>query len=323
MSRSGSGFSPLNGVATVRNFVDVMREVSFDSERQQAERQPHMLILAPDETLARQVSDELTGSVESPSLVLGNLDGGSRDVDGYDVVVVYDPASGQSFDRIRRRSGRGGLHVFDVASIDTSGWADELRNRVCRAIPDLAPALGRWFRPFRPAAARAVIDETSRVNAQFALVSNAPAVIPVFGSLAAAGADFFVITKNQIMLIFKLAAIHGRDLRNQWGLMREMAPVVGTGLAWRTVAREASAFIPLAAGTIPKVAIAWTGTMAAGWAADAYYQFGERPTKEQWSSYYKTAMKAPPAFTLPLRRDAGRKDAANGNDIIETTLSAP
>jgi uncharacterized protein (DUF697 family) len=103
----------------------------------------------------------------------------------------------------------------------------------------------------------------------------------VVGSLLSAGADTIVLTKNQLMMVYKIAAASGRDLDDQHAILREMIPVVGQGFLWRTVAREATTLLPLAAGTIPKVAIAFTGTYALGRAAELFYRFGKKPTKEQ------------------------------------------
>jgi uncharacterized protein (DUF697 family) len=72
-------------------------------------------------------------------------------------------------------------------------------------------------------AAKQIIDETAMANAQFSLVSNIPTLLPVVGNLAAAGADFIVLTKNQVMMLYKLAAAFGRDLE------RLSKPVMGGG----------------------------------------------------------------------------------------------
>src|SRR5690606_1105070 len=128
-----------------------------------------------------------------------------------------------------------------------------------------------------------------KANAQFALVSNVPAVIPIVGNIVAAGADLIVLTKNQVMMVFKIAAAHNRDLNNQMAMMRELAPVVGGGFLWRTVAREAASFLPLAAGTVPKVAIAYVGTVVMGRAADYYYRFGEKPTRQHLREFTRKA----------------------------------
>ena len=119
--------------------------------------------------------------------------------------------------------------------------------------------------------------------------------------IVAAGADLIVLTNNQVMMVFKIAAVHERDLNNQMALMRELAPVVGTGFLWRTIAREAASFLPLAAGTVPKVAIAFVGTMVMGRAADYYYRFGKKPTREHLKAFTERAAQS--VSRLQISRD--------------------
>jgi uncharacterized protein (DUF697 family) len=284
-----------------------MREMSFEDERAQAERLPRILVMAPTEEIGKRIGNALIGTTESAALSVWPLDSAGRNTDAYDVVIVNNPDSNATFRKARDKAGSSGYRVFDLALTDVSdeSWAPRLRERIAEALPDLAPALGRWFPSFRPAATKAVIDETARVNAQFALVSNLPAAIPIVGSIAAAGADFFILTKNQVMMVFKLAAIHGRDLSDHWLIIREMLPVVGAGFLWRSLAREATNFLPLMAGTVPKVAIAFTGTIAAGRAAEFYYRFGKKPSREQLREYYVQASETLKRLQLPLGRDNG------------------
>jgi uncharacterized protein (DUF697 family) len=174
-------------------------------------------------------------------------------------------------------------------------------------------SLGRTFPALRQAAAMHVINTTSRVNGQFALVSNIPALVPLIGGVLAAGADTIVLTKNQLMLIFKLAAIHGRDVDDRFRIYREMLPVVGAGLAWRTVARELAALMPFAAGTVPKVGIAVAGTYAAGMAAHIFYVEGKRASGERMRGYYRQAMEEivrKPAMLRANNRGDRREDDA-------------
>lgn len=282
---------PVSAVSTVRNFFDLMKEISFDDIRDAAERMPRIVVVAPSTDIATAIGAQLTGVTGSPAVSTDTLELKTLDLLRADVVVVHNPNSGGTFVQLRGQAPHAGVGVFDLPQFESGNDAalEQLRGRIVSQLPDHAPALGRWFKPFRPAAAKAVIDESARVNAQFALVSNIPAAIPIVGSLAAAGADFLVLTKNQLMLIYKLAAIHDRDLRDRAKIMREMVPVVGAGLGWRTIAREATSFLPLAAGTIPKVAIAYSGTMATGWAAEFYYRYGKKATKEQWRAYLASA----------------------------------
>lgn len=299
------GTGALSAVGTVKNFVTIMRELSFDQERMQAETQPRVLVLAADPATGSRIGDQLTGTTGSPAITVWPLDATNRNIDLYDVVVIYNPATSETFHKMRDKAGINGMKVFDLANADgdPEKWAEPLRQRITAMQPELAPAFGRWFPSFRSAATKAVIDETARVNAQFAVVANIPSAIPIIGALASAGADFFVLTKNQVMMAFKLAAIHGRDLSDQWGIVRELLPIVGAGFMWRTLAREAASFLPLMAGTIPKVAIAYTGTVAAGRGAEFYYRFGKKPSRDQLAVYYQQASESLKRLPLPGGRD--------------------
>jgi uncharacterized protein (DUF697 family) len=188
---------------------------------------------------------------------------------------------------------------FEGGGPDDPTAVDRLRADILKRNADRAPAFGRALPAFRAAAAKQVIDETAAANAQFSLVSNIPTLLPVIGNIAAAGADFIVLTKNQVMMLYKLAAVFGRDLRDQRGILQDVLPVVGAGLLWRTVARQATTWMPFAAGTIPKLAIAYVGTMAVGRAAEFYYRTGLKPTRSQLDQFTRQAVEMLRHLDLP------------------------
>lgn len=282
--------SPLGAVGTVRSFMNVVKDIDFEEVRDRAEQMPRMQVIAPTEDLANEAIASLFGD--------GNHQGASAeswndrstfDPALSDVVIVYDPDGQGLFDSVRKASGsrRSASNVFFLArQIDGGGNpAETVRAEAMEMLPELAPAFGRHYPTWRIAAVRAIVDQSSRANAQFALVSNIPAVIPLLGGLVSASADLLVLTKNQLMMCYKIAAAHGRDLTDHMAIVRELTPVVGAGFLWRTVAREAASFIPLAAGTIPKVGIAFAGTMTMGKAADFYYREGKGPNKSQLEQF--------------------------------------
>jgi uncharacterized protein (DUF697 family) len=323
---SGSG-----ALGAVRTFVSVLREISFDEIREQATTPPRLLVLAPTAATARHLGGELTGATNDLMVIARDLTAPSEDLDRFDAIVLYDPwrARDPAGDRHRlpAQSTHHAIFSYDALSLNDVAALERLRTRIVTRLPERAPAFGRAFPALRPAAAKLVIDETARTNAEFALVSNIPAVVPIIGSLAAVGADFLVLTKNQVMMIFKLAAIHDRDLHNHVAIVQELIPVVGAGLLWRTVAREAASFLPLAAGTIPKVAIAYAGTASVGRAADFYYRTNLRPTREQMQGYYRQAAEAVRKLPFPLPLPAGRKRppalaAPAGDQVIDITARA-
>jgi uncharacterized protein (DUF697 family) len=295
-------------VNNLKTMMSVLREVSFDDIREDAQRSPRVLVYGPTPYDARWFSDQVFGPEGGEKAITRDLGGSIDDIGTYDFIVIYDPegeAERIGLNQRLRSLGmtppifrHGGHGAHEQARIDS------LRLEIARRMGDRSTAVGRAFPGMRAAASKVAIDETSVANAQFALVSNIPAVLPVIGGLAAAGADFIVLTKNQVMMIYKLAAIHGRDLSDQTRLIQEIAPVVGVGFAWRTVARQAASFMPFAAGTIPKIAVAYGGTMVAGRAAEFYYRTDRKPTSTQIAQYRKQAQESMGKFV----RSIGKKD---------------
>lgn len=99
-----------------------------------------------------------------------------------------------------------------------------------------------------------------------------------------------MLTKNQLLLLYKLAALYGRDVDERRQVYLEMAPVVGAALVWRTVARQLVALVPSFLGAVPKIAIAYSGTVVVGRAAQYYYEEGRRPTRAEWDRLYRQAV---------------------------------
>lgn len=314
MLKKGGG--ALGAVGAVRSFMNVVRDIDFDEVRDRAETAPKTLVIAADQALAEDAASQLFGAGAHEGVVLEPWqDNSSVDGSRWDAIVVYDPAGAGVLDGVRKAAGsRGSDRVFYLAQRQPGGRnpVDDIREEITRSNPDIAPSYGRLFEEWRPAAVRAIIDESAKANAQFALVSNIPAVIPILGGFVAASADLIVLTKNQVMMCYKIAAAHDRDLGNQMGVVRELTPVVGAGFLWRTAAREAASFIPLAAGTIPKVVIAFAGTMTTGRAADYYYRYGKKPSKDQMTQFMDQATKMVKRMPI-VGANADNKDANAGN----------
>lgn len=322
MVRGKGGMSRgLGFIGAARSMVSILKEMSFDEVRDEAQRAPKLLVVAPTEDDARSIASQLTGERKAGSVDARSDTPSPSELASYDASVVHDPDDSRLADRLREQlDGKGGggpVFRLEGGAAPQASQLDELRLRMMERLLERAPAFGRAFVAFRPQAAKAVIDETAKANAQFALVSNIPAVVPLIGGLMAASADFLVLTKNQLMLLYKIAAIHGRDLSDQFGIIREMVPVVGAGLAWRTVAREVASFVPFAAGTIPKVAIAYAGTLSVGKAADFYYRFGHKPDREQMKDYYKQAANRVKALPFGLGPDGNASPSASDKTKTE------
>ena len=137
--------------------------------------------------------------------------------------------------------------------------APNLENRIVRAAGDGAAALAVRL----PAVRRAYCDHVVLANASQNAVIGAVVIIP--------GADMPAMTANQIRMVLKIAAAYGEEI----GLDRalEILSVVGTAFVFRTLARQALDFVP-GFGWALKGAVGFTGTVALGEAAIAYFEAG-------------------------------------------------
>jgi len=156
-------------------------------------------------------------------------------------------AAGVFDDEVAR--GLGGDHA----------GAPNLENRIVRAAGDGAAALAVRL----PAVRRAYCDHVVLANASQNAVIGAVVIIP--------GADMPAMTANQIRMVLKIAAAYGEEI----GLDRalEILSVVGTAFVFRTLARQALDFVP-GFGWALKGAVGFTGTVALGEAAIAYFEAG-------------------------------------------------
>jgi uncharacterized protein (DUF697 family) len=310
------GLSIPNPVSTAREMFGIVREMSFDDLREAALRLPRIAVVGLSVADARLTAESFFGPEARQHIVaLGEDDAWPHEAD---VVLV---------DRRVRGAGRPGDR--GVLGYDPG----ESREQVLKALfafgDDSELRVGRTFPVTRPAAATYAINATSLANGQFALVSNIPTMVPVVGDIMAIGADTIVLTKNQLMLIYKLAAIHGRDLEQRWRIYSEMLPIVGAAMFWRSVARDLVTLIPFWAGTIPKVAIAFAGTYAAGMAAHLYYLEGKRVSPERMRAFYRDALQLARRqhFTLPARagqlQGQARALPARARDLSDSARTLP
>jgi len=131
--------------------------------------------------------------------------------------------------------------------------------RGMRVVDDLA--LARHLPAFRRPVIRDLIEEVALANAAYSLGAGLLQVNPVTG-LPIAVADTLVLTKNQLLLAYKIALAMGlpADLQH---VMPQVLGVIGGGLACRQAARGLVSLLP-ALGVVPKVAIAFAGTYAIG-----------------------------------------------------------
>lgn len=153
---------------------------------------------------------------------------------------------------------------------------EDLRMAAARRIPGLRDGVGRWL-----------ISDVAFSNATYSLTSGLPEMVPLL-NIPLNAADILVLTKNQALLVYKIALAYGAppDFQSQ---MKEVLPVIGGGFLWRQVARQLIGLIP-GFGILPKVAVAYAGTYATGQAAAMWYRSGEILSGDALTRLYRQAM---------------------------------
>ena len=193
-----------------------------------------------------------------------------------------------------------GIRLYSLAEV---GGRDRLIERVLEERPDLALSLARRFPGFREPAAERIIRETALANAEFAMLSALPGVIPVIGPLLPAGAigDMFMLTKNQAMMMYRLAAIYELplDVSSRAG---DLTPILAQAFGWRTLAREILGFVPGGVGLVARGTIAYAGTTAIGKGIHALYKTGKQPTRAQLREFYRQSLASGREVVVGIRR---------------------
>lgn len=134
-------------------------------------------------------------------------------------------------------------------------------------------ALARAYPALRPAVSHKLIQSVSLANATYAFGTGVVEILPVL-ALPLTAADIIVLTKNQLLLAYKVALVMGETATLQ-EILPKLLSVVGLGIVWRQVARTLVGLIP-GLGIVPKVAVAYGGTYTSGQAIYQWYVNGEK-----------------------------------------------
>ena len=294
------------------DFFSIMRQLSVDNLRDAALEPPAIMVVG-EERARDQVTQRLFGPEAQPYIRgVTEVPVRTKDETPVDLIVlVWDGQNETMLKQAGPAARAQGVPTVVVRMVDapfpesmlapgpitrvpvddTRGdeWRRTIRTVLAEMDEERLLAVGRHFPVLRSTVADGLVRGTSVANAQFATMSNLPAVVPIIGNIIGATADFLVLTKNQMLLIFKLAAVYGRDIDDRKRVYVEMAPVVGAGFVWRTVARQLAALAPGLIGALPKIAIAYSGTYVVGRSAQFYYEEGHAPTREDLEAFYQQA----------------------------------
>ena len=239
------------GKAVLKQSMARLRSIRPSQIRRDAQRPFHLVLIAnglADREALRRVFLPEQLSPEDHRLALAHL------ADGHAVagqpLQVCTPAAADA------------CYVVIDPSHPAPGFVALLR-----AYPEYGLALGRSFPPLREPLAQELIRAVAARNAAVAAVSALPEVIPtplsILLALGEMGSDTVLITANQMLLAFELAALCGAEVG--WRAQsRSLAAVAAGGLGWRTLAREIVGLIPAGVGLAAKAGIAYSGTVAVG-----------------------------------------------------------
>jgi uncharacterized protein (DUF697 family) len=192
---------------------------------------------------------------------------------------------------------------------------EEAQTTLARAVLERLPreltmAAARRLPGLRASFATQLTQATSNANASYALASSLPQQIP-FLSLPFAAADMLILTKNQALMVYRLALAHGAPADFQAHL-REILPVVGGAYLWRQLARTLVGLIP-GWGVVPKVSVAYAGTYTTGVVAVRWYATGEVIKGEQLRQLGAEALERAKAIATDLVASARERGSAVGN----------
>ena len=155
------------------------------------------------------------------------------------------------------------------------------------ASPEQRLALAYRLPPLRPAAFQQLIQETSQANATYAFSTGLAEIIPVLDIPLNVG-DLIVLTKNQLVMAYKIAVMAGKQGAPQQ-LLGEILGVLGSGFLFRQLARQLVGLVPVW-GIAPKVAISYAGTWAIGQAIVLWAVEGQQITPEVLRQFLDDAL---------------------------------
>jgi uncharacterized protein (DUF697 family) len=305
-------------------------EIDLEAIRLEAERPFQVLLAAEEPADAERLALALAGEPH-PWLLARAAEAALREAGSRAFDLALAIARGAELGtelqalRQRLRSARVPLVTVAIGGGRSAGLAREgeaarvgaasleaalpaLPEAVLGAAPlGLRVSLARQLPALRPALLEALVAETARANAKYALTTALAESVPLL-SAPLNLADVVVLTKNQLLMSYRIVLACGRSGRAR-DLLREIVGVVGSGFLFRQAGRQLLGLIPLA-GIPLKSAIAWAGTVAIGRAVAAWASRGERPSRAAVARLYRDSLaqaKGAVRPLLPERLDRGRR----------------
>ncbi|PDW00727.1 hypothetical protein [Candidatus Chloroploca asiatica] len=203
------------------------------------------------------------------------------------VIIIAGVAAPDETEPVRPEFAHARILV--LPELGASDVAEQIATAILDRLPkDRQLAAARAVTGLRSVYARTLVNSISNTNATYVLLSSIPMQIPIL-SVPIATADMLVLTKNQALMVYRLALAHGAAPDFQ-ARMREILPVVGGAFAWRQLARTLIGLIPFW-GILPRVAVSYAGTYATGMAAWRWFAEGELVSRERMKAIAEDALR--------------------------------
>jgi uncharacterized protein (DUF697 family) len=326
-------------VGSPKGFLDIVKSVSINDIAKEANRPVSVAIVGDEARRLTAMEALFSGDPTGKELPKTRALPESPFVQAFDTMTdeAGFPRTPGVFDLVidvggGRRDMPVGTPVYSVAEL--GGWTDTLE-RILDDKPDLALPLARSFPVFRRSVTQRIIAQTSTANAQFSLLTGVTAQFPLLAIALPVNSlsDVVILTKNQAMMVLRIAAAHGLSLDYR-SRLKELVPLVGNALGWRTVARQFAGLIPVF-GILARGMIAYAGTVTIGRAAQLYYETGEHVTAAQvrriYAEAYEASRERVKAIAASLRSGKGGDGGGGGPRLalpvapqpVEQELLAP
>lgn len=237
-------------------FVSLVRE----ARRGTGDRRP--LAIAGARELLPILARELRDGGDASAVVEGRLENAA-------VLVWVGPPNEEEL----RAAARAGVPIVAVSDAERMPYVlstdivhvppgrgfpvEEIAAVVARLLGEDGTALAARLPVLRGAVCDALIASFSKKNAIVAAAVFVP------------GVDMPVLTLNQGRLVLRIALAYGQEIDKERAV--ELLGVLGSGFAFRAVARELLDLVPVA-GWAVKGAVAYAGTKAIGEAAVRYFE---------------------------------------------------
>ena len=213
----------------------------------------HVEACGPGEVLLVDPATDAVIALAGPGNSLERSLAAARDKFVPTVVVALDDHAGG----VARRLGHPILDTLAAEHADAV--VSQFGTWVVDRVSGKRLALAHNFAFLRRAAAEESIKATAFQNGVIGFV----AVIP--------GADMPIMTANQAKMLLQIAAVYGQALGPE--RVKELAIVVGGGFTFRAIASQLLDFVP-GFGWAIKAGVAYSGTLAMGYAALEYFEEG-------------------------------------------------